>query len=45
MKALVLGATGATGKAAGSQNAQWKVDYTYQYDAAKAPKSLFRRIS
>lgn len=36
MKALVLGATGVTIKAAGSQDSQWKVDYTYQYEAVAA---------
>ena len=30
---------GTTIKAAGSQEAQWKVDYTYQFDAAKAAKA------
>ena len=30
---------GTTIKAAGSQEAQWKVDYTYQYEAAKAAKA------
>ncbi len=29
---------GTTIKAAGSQEAQWKVDYTYQYEAAKAAR-------
>lgn len=38
MKALVLGATGVTIKAAGSQDSQWKVDYTYQYEAAQAAR-------
>ena len=30
---------GTTIKAAGSQEAQWKVDYTYQYEAAKAAQA------
>ena len=35
---VLFSCLGTTIKAAGSQNAQWKVDYTYQYNAAKAGK-------
>lgn len=39
LKGDVLFSTlGTTIKAAGSQEAQWKVDYTYQYNAAKAAR-------
>ena len=33
---VLFSCLGTTIKAAGSQEAQWKVDYTYQYEAAKA---------
>lgn len=33
---VLFSCLGTTMKAAGSQEAQWKVDYTYQYNAAKA---------
>ena len=33
---VLFSCLGTTIKAAGSQDAQWKVDYTYQYDAARA---------
>ena len=33
---VLFSCLGTTIKAAGSQDAQWKVDYTYQYNAAKA---------
>ena len=36
---VLFSCMGTTIKAAGSQDAQWKVDYTYQYDAAKAAKA------
>ena len=36
---VLFSCMGTTIKAAGSQEAQWKVDYTYQYDAAKAAKA------
>ena len=35
---ILFSCLGTTIKAAGSQDAQWKVDYTYQYEAAKAAK-------
>ena len=35
---VLFACLGTTIKAAGSQDAQWKVDYTYQYQAAKAAK-------
>lgn len=35
---VLFSCLGTTIKAAGSQDAQWKVDYTYQYEAAKAAK-------
>ena len=35
---VLLSCLGTTIKAAGSQEAQWKVDYTYQYEAAKAAR-------
>lgn len=35
---VLFSCLGTTIKAAGSQNAQWKVDYTYQYEAAKAAR-------
>lgn len=36
---VLFSCMGTTLRAAGSQEAQWKVDYTYQYDAAKAAQS------
>ena len=36
---VLLSCMGTTIKAAGTQEAQWKVDYTYQYEAAKAAKA------
>lgn len=36
---VLLSCLGTTIKAAGSQDAQWKVDYTYQYEAAKAARN------
>lgn len=33
---VLFSCLGTTIRAAGSQEAQWKVDYTYQYEAAKA---------
>ena len=36
---VLFSCLGTTIKAAGSQDAQWKVDYTYQYEAAKAAKA------
>ena len=36
---VLFSCLGTTIKAAGSQDAQWKVDYTYQYDAAKAARA------
>ena len=36
---VLFSCMGTTIKAAGSQEAQWKVDYTYQFDAAKAAKA------
>ena len=36
---VLFSCLGTTIKAAGSQNAQWKVDYTYQYEAAKAARN------
>ena len=36
---VLFSCLGTTIKAAGSQDAQWKVDYTYQYNAAKAARS------
>ena len=36
---VLFSCMGTTIKAAGSQEAQWKVDYTYQYDAAKVAKA------
>lgn len=35
---VLFSCLGTTMKAAGSQEAQWKVDYTYQYNAAKAAR-------
>ena len=35
---VLFSCMGTTIKAAGSQEAQWKVDYTYQYQAAKAAR-------
>lgn len=35
---VLFSCMGTTIKAAGSQDAQWKVDYTYQLDAAKAAR-------
>ena len=35
---ILFSCLGTTIKAAGSQDAQWKVDYTYQYEAAKAAR-------
>ncbi|MBR1569862.1 MAG: NAD(P)H-binding protein [Bacteroidales bacterium] len=36
---VLFSCLGTTIKAAGSQDAQWKVDYTYQYEAAKAARA------
>ena len=36
---VLFSCLGTTIKAAGSQEAQWKVDYTYQYEAARAARS------
>ena len=36
---VLFSCLGTTIKAAGSQEAQWKVDYTYQYDAAEAARA------
>ena len=36
---VLFSSLGTTIKAAGSQDAQWKVDYTYQYEAAKAARA------
>ena len=36
---VLFSAMGTTIKAAGSQKAQWKVDYTYQYEAARAARA------
>jgi uncharacterized protein YbjT (DUF2867 family) len=36
---VLFSCMGTTIRAAGSQDAQWKVDYTYQYNAAKAARS------
>ena len=36
---VLFSCLGTTIKAAGSQEAQWKVDYTYQYEAAKTAKA------
>ena len=36
---VLFSCMGTTIKAAGTQEAQWKVDYTYQYEAAKAAKA------
>ena len=36
---VLFSCLGTTIKAAGSQETQWKVDYTYQYEAAKAARS------
>lgn len=36
---ILFSCLGTTIKAAGSQDAQWKVDYTYQYEAAKAARN------
>ena len=35
---VLFSCMGTTLKAAGSQEAQWKVDYTYQFEAAKAAR-------
>ena len=35
---VLFSTLGTTIRAAGSQEAQWKVDYTYQYNAAKAAR-------
>ena len=35
---VLFSCLGTTIKATGSQQAQWKVDYTYQYEAAKAAR-------
>lgn len=35
---VLFSALGTTIKKAGSQQAQWKIDYTYQYEVAKAAK-------
>lgn len=37
---VLFSCLGTTIKAAGSQEAQWRVDYTYQYNAAKAAREL-----
>ena len=42
---VLFSALGTTIKAAGSQDAQWKVDYTYQYNAARALRSSPARTS
>ncbi len=36
---VLFSCLGTTIKAAGSQEAQWKVDYTYQLEAAKAARA------
>ena len=36
---VLFSCMGTTIKAAGTQEVQWKVDYTYQFDAAKAAKA------
>ena len=36
---VLFSCMGTTIRAAGSQDAQWKVDYTYQFDTAKAARS------
>ena len=36
---VLFSCLGTTIKAAGSQEAQWKVDYTYQFEAAKAARN------
>ena len=36
---VLFSALGTTIKKAGSQQAQWKIDYTYQYEVAKAAKA------
>ena len=36
---VLFSCLGTTIRAAGSQDSQWKVDYTYQYEAAKAAKA------
>lgn len=36
---VLFSCLGTTIRAAGSQDAQWEVDYTYQYEAAKAAKA------
>ena len=36
---VLFSCLGTTIRAAGSQDAQWKVDYTYQYEAAKTAKA------
>lgn len=36
---VLFSCLGTTIKVAGSQDAQWKVDYTYQYEAARAAKA------
>lgn len=36
---ILFSCLGTTIKAAGSQEAQWKVDYTYQYEVAKAARA------
>ena len=36
---VLFSCLGTTIKAAGSQEAQWKVDYTYQYEVAKAARA------
>ena len=36
---VLFSCLGTTIRVAGSQDAQWKVDYTYQYEAAKAAKA------
>ena len=36
---VLFSCLGTTIKAAGSQDAQWKVDYTYQYDVARAARA------
>lgn len=36
---VLFSCLGTTIKAAGSQDAQWRVDYTYQYDVARAARA------
>ena len=41
---VLFSCLGTTIKAAGSQDAQWKVDYTYQYETARAARENGVRI-